>query len=183
MRRTKIICTLGPACRDEATLTDMLQNGMNVARFNFSHGDHAYHKDMMDTFRTVRDRLGVPAAIMLDTKGPEIRLGILKTGKAMLQDGQTYFPVEQILTALGGSVLWTPEATTFSLGDVEVLYYDGVLHAWDGEMWDARGKTAHDFYATCFTRDIFEDCFRVSLTYEPGRRAYTAARMEGPEGQ
>ena len=90
MRRTKIICTLGPACRDEATLTDMLQNGMNVARFNFSHGDHAYHKDMMDTFRTVRDRLGVPAAIMLDTKGPEIRLGILKTGKAMLQDGQTF---------------------------------------------------------------------------------------------
>ena len=90
MRRTKIICTLGPACRDEETLAAMLKNGMNVARFNFSHGDHAYHKEMMDTFRAVRDRLGIAAAVMLDTKGPEIRLGMLKNGGVTLREGQEF---------------------------------------------------------------------------------------------
>ena len=90
MRRTKIICTLGPACRDEETLAAMLKNGMNVARFNFSHGDHAYHKEMMDTFRAVRDRLGIAAAVMLDTKGPEIRLGMLKNGSVTLREGQEF---------------------------------------------------------------------------------------------
>ena len=90
MRRTKIICTLGPACRDEETLAAMLKNGMNVARFNFSHGDHAYHKEIMDTFRAVRDRLGIAAAVMLDTKGPEIRLGMLKNGGVTLREGQEF---------------------------------------------------------------------------------------------
>lgn len=90
MRRTKIICTLGPACRDENTMANMLKNGMNVARFNFSHGDYEYHKEMMDTFRAVRNRLGVPAAVMLDTKGPEIRLGKVKNGSVFLKEGQEF---------------------------------------------------------------------------------------------
>ena len=100
------------------------------------------------------------------------------TSPGLVQDGQTYFPVEQILTALGGSALWTPTVTTFSLGDVEVLYYDGVLHAWDGEMWDTRGKAAHDFYTTCFTEDVFRECFGISITFDAQEQAYVARLAE-----
>lgn len=90
MKRTKIICTLGPASSDEKTIAKMLKNGMNVARFNFSHGTHEYHKEMIETFRRVRDELGIPAAVMLDTKGPEIRLKEFKEHKVTLNEG-AYF--------------------------------------------------------------------------------------------
>ncbi len=75
MRRTKIICTLGPASASEEVMRALLKAGMNVARLNFSHGTHESHGEMIRRFRSVRDELGVPAAVMLDTKGPEIRLG------------------------------------------------------------------------------------------------------------
>lgn len=90
MRKTKIVCTLGPACMKAEVMEEMLKNGMNVARFNFSHGDHEYHKEMMDTFRRVRDKLCVPAAIMLDTKGPEIRLRNFENGKVTLKKGASF---------------------------------------------------------------------------------------------
>ncbi|MEG1742807.1 MAG: pyruvate kinase, partial [Clostridia bacterium] len=90
MKKTKIVCTLGPSTTDEKTLEEMLRNGMNVARLNFSHGSHEYHKKMIDTFRKVRDKLGYPAALLLDTKGPEIRLKTFKDGEAFLNDGQTF---------------------------------------------------------------------------------------------
>ncbi len=90
MRKTKIICTFGPACRDEATIEAMLRAGMNVARMNFSHGDHPYHEEVLTTFRRVRDRLQLPAAVMLDTKGPEIRLGDFEGGFAELQKGDEF---------------------------------------------------------------------------------------------
>lgn len=90
MKRTKIICTLGPASSDEKVIAKMLKNGMNVARFNFSHGTHEYHKEMIDTFRKVRDELGVPAAVMLDTKGPEIRLKSFINKSVMLYSGDNY---------------------------------------------------------------------------------------------
>ena len=80
MRKTKIICTLGPACTNEETIKELLLAGMNVARINFSHGDHEYHSKNIDMFRKVRDNLKLPAAIMLDTKGPEIRLKDFKNG-------------------------------------------------------------------------------------------------------
>lgn len=80
MRKTKIICTLGPACTNEETIKELLLSGMNVARINFSHGDHEYHSKNIDMFRKVRDNLKLPAAIMLDTKGPEIRLKDFKNG-------------------------------------------------------------------------------------------------------
>ena len=85
MRKTKIVCTLGPASADEATMEEMLRSGMNVARFNFSHGTHESHEEMITRFRAVRDRLSVPAAILLDTKGPEIRLGEVQDGSAILK--------------------------------------------------------------------------------------------------
>ncbi len=90
MRKTKIVCTLGPANRNEKTLEEMLRAGMNVARMNFSHGDHAYHEEALDMFRAVRDRLKMPAAVMLDTKGPEIRLGHFEGGKAELVTGERF---------------------------------------------------------------------------------------------
>lgn len=90
MKRTKIICTLGPASADEATMEAMLMSGMNVARFNFSHGTHEGHHEMIKTFRGVRDRLGVSAAVMLDTKGPEIRLKNFAGGSAQLKEGANF---------------------------------------------------------------------------------------------
>lgn len=90
MRKTKIVCTIGPACAEESVMEAMLKNGMNVARFNFSHGTHEYHAKMMEKFRRVRDRLRLPAAVMLDTKGPEIRLRDFEKGKVTLKTGDRF---------------------------------------------------------------------------------------------
>lgn len=91
MKKTKIICTMGPACEDEAIIEKMILAGMNVARFNFSHGTHESHKKQMDAVKRVRDRLGVPVAIMLDTKGPEYRIGTFKNDEPVtLREGQTF---------------------------------------------------------------------------------------------
>lgn len=90
MKKTKIVCTLGPASSSEEVLEKMLLSGMNVARLNFSHGDHQGHREMIRKFRSVRDRLGLPAAVLLDTKGPEIRLGDFPKDSVMLEKGQTF---------------------------------------------------------------------------------------------
>ena len=90
MKKTKIVCTLGPASRNEKVIEAMLQNGMNVARLNFSHGTHEYHKESIELFRKVRDKLQLPAAIMLDTKGPEIRLGDFECEKVILKKGDEF---------------------------------------------------------------------------------------------
>ncbi len=87
MRKTKIICTMGPACHSEEILEKMVGSGMNVARLNFSHGSHEEHAERIRMIHSVRERLGVPLAIMLDTKGPEIRLRDFQGGSAVLQDG------------------------------------------------------------------------------------------------
>ncbi len=90
MKRTKIVCTLGPSSSDEFTIAQMVENGMNVARFNFSHGTHEYHKSLMDTVKKVRDKMKCPLAIMLDTKGPEIRIGTFKEKSIVLNAGDTF---------------------------------------------------------------------------------------------
>ena len=87
MRRTKIICTLGPATDDKQVLKDMMLAGMNVARMNFSHGSHEEHKQRMNLVKECRAELGLPIGIMLDTKGPEIRTKTYKNGKIEIQDG------------------------------------------------------------------------------------------------
>ncbi|MCI8331560.1 MAG: pyruvate kinase [Clostridiales bacterium] len=89
MRKTKIICTLGPASGKEKILEQMLKAGMNVARLNFSHGTHEEHAEMIKKFRKVRDSLKVPAAVMLDTGGPEIRTGRLKEA-VQLTEGEPF---------------------------------------------------------------------------------------------
>ena len=90
MKRTKIICTIGPACANKETLKAMIEAGMNVARFNFSHGSHEDHKKLMDLVKEVRTELRQPIAIMLDTKGPEYRIKTFAGGKAELEDGQLF---------------------------------------------------------------------------------------------
>ncbi len=90
MRKTKIICTIGPACSNEETLEKMCLAGMNVARLNFSHGSHEEHKKRIEMLKNVRDRLGVPLAIMLDTKGPEYRIGLFADGKCEISAGQKF---------------------------------------------------------------------------------------------
>ncbi|MET0017853.1 pyruvate kinase [Oscillibacter sp.] len=90
MRKTKIVCTLGPATDSEETLRAMLESGLNVARFNFSHGSHAEHKKRLDMVKKLRSEMNLPVAAMLDTKGPEIRLRDFKDGRADLKGGQEF---------------------------------------------------------------------------------------------
>lgn len=90
MRKTKIICTLGPVSESEEKLKELLLAGMNVARFNFSHGDHAVHQGRYERAAKAAKDLGVPLAMMMDTKGPEIRLGDFEGGKAFLEAGATF---------------------------------------------------------------------------------------------
>lgn len=85
MRRTKIICTLGPATDQGTVLEDMIQAGMNVARFNFSHGTHEEQKVRLDKVKETRAKLGVPIGLLLDTKGPEIRIKTFKNGRIELK--------------------------------------------------------------------------------------------------
>ncbi len=98
MRKTKIICTIGPASNNEATLTQMCKAGMNVARLNFSHGTHEEHRKTIELIRKVREKLNLPIAIMLDTKGPEYRIKTFKDKKVQLCDGDTFtFTTEDIV--------------------------------------------------------------------------------------
>lgn len=91
MKKTKIVCTMGPNANDENLMRSLVQNGMNIARFNFSHGDYEEHKFRMDMLKRIREEEKVPVAILLDTKGPEIRTGVLKDGKkVMLQEGAEF---------------------------------------------------------------------------------------------
>ena len=90
MRKTKIVCTIGPACNDEKTLRELCLAGMNVARLNFSHGTHEDHLRNITRIKKVREELGLPIAILLDTKGPEYRIKTFKDGKIFLKPGDTF---------------------------------------------------------------------------------------------
>ncbi len=90
MRKTKIICTIGPASQNEETLTKMCEAGMNVARINFSHGTHEEQFEKIQLIKKVREKLNLPIAIMLDTKGPEYRIKTFKDKKVVVNDGDTF---------------------------------------------------------------------------------------------
>ena len=91
MKKTKIICTMGPNTNDRNIMKALIENGMNVARFNFSHGSHEEQKGRMDLLKELREEAKKPIAILLDTKGPEIRTGILKDHKkVVLTEGQEF---------------------------------------------------------------------------------------------
>lgn len=128
MRKTKIICTLGPASTNEEMLEKMLKAGMDVARVNFSHGTHEGHGKTIDLFRKVRDNLGLSAAVMLDTKGPEIRTRDFEGGKAMLKNGEFFtLTTENVLgNAQRASITYANLPGELKEGD-EVLIDDGKL--------------------------------------------------------
>ena len=90
MRKTKIICTIGPSSENKQTLTEMCKAGMNVARLNFSHGSYPEHQAKIDLIKEVRQELGMPIAIMLDTKGPEYRIRTFAAGKVTVKEGDSF---------------------------------------------------------------------------------------------
>ena len=137
MLKTKIVCTIGPASRSEKVMTEMLKAGMNVARLNFSHGDHASHKEVIETFRRVRERLGKPAAIMLDTKGPEVRIGTFKDGKITLNTGDTFTLTTEAVEgdATRVSVTYADLPSQLKAGD-RILIDDGRLELTVRELTD-----------------------------------------------
>ena len=128
MRKTKIVCTIGPACSDVVTLEKMVLAGMNVARLNFSHGTYEDHKKRIELIRAVREKLGIPVAIMLDTKGPEYRIGLIENGKAEITEGSEYvFTPDDVLgNSSRVSVSYKALAKELSVGDT-VLVNNGLL--------------------------------------------------------
>lgn len=115
MRKTKIVCTLGPSTDDEKVLEQLMKAGMNVARCNFSHGSHEEHKERMDKVKKIREKCDRPVALLLDTKGPEIRTGNFKDGKVKVKTGQTFTLVAD------NNILGTEEKTGITFPD---LYKD-----------------------------------------------------------
>ncbi len=90
MKKTKIICTIGPAVDEEAVLEKLILAGMDVARINFSHGNYQDQEARIETVKQAREKVGKPVALMLDTKGPEIRIGKFKDGKIELNEGDIF---------------------------------------------------------------------------------------------
>ena len=86
MRKTKVVCTLGPAADSEEIIRQLICSGMNAARFNFSHGTHESHLAQLTKLKRVRDEMGVPVATILDTKGPEIRIKTFEKGRHDVYD-------------------------------------------------------------------------------------------------
>ena len=126
LKKTKIVCTIGPASRDADTMREMLEAGMNVARLNFSHGTHEEHRKTIETFRRVRDEQDRPAAILLDTKGPEIRLGGFENGSEILEEGDEFTLTSEECPGTKGRVSTTYKAlpSQVSLG-TSILIDDG----------------------------------------------------------
>src|SRR5699024_6463220 len=97
MRKTKIVCTIGPASESVETLEKLIHSGMNVARLNFSHGDFTEHRARINNIRTAAENTGQTVAILLDTKGPEIRTGSFKNGEAFLEEGNiVYITMQEV---------------------------------------------------------------------------------------
>lgn len=129
MRRTKIICTMGPNTDKKATMRALVKNGMNVARFNFSHGDHEEQLARMNLLKNVREELDKPVAILLDTKGPEIRTGLLEGGKkVMLKEGTdfTLYTEEMTGNEKGCSITYPGLARDVKPGNT-ILIDDGLI--------------------------------------------------------
>lgn len=128
MRKTKIVCTLGPACSDEETLISMCRAGMNVARLNFSHNTYDDHKKRIELVKKVREKLNLPIAILLDTKGPEYRIKTFKNGSVTLKDGDEFtFTADEVEgDETRVSVNYKGLADDLSAGD-RILLNNGLL--------------------------------------------------------
>lgn len=128
MRKTKIVCTIGPASSSEETLREMCLAGMNVARLNFSHGTHEAHLKTLATIKKVRSEMGLPIAVLLDTKGPEYRIGVFENGKIQLNEGDEFTFTSDNITGNEKrvSVSYKELPKELSVGDT-VLLNNGLL--------------------------------------------------------
>ena len=128
MRKTKIVCTIGPASSSEETLREMCLAGMNVARLNFSHGTHEAHLKTLETIKKVRSEMGLPIAVLLDTKGPEYRIGVFENGKIQLNEGDEFTFTSDDITGNEKrvSVSYKELPKELSVGDT-VLLNNGLL--------------------------------------------------------
>ncbi|HBV50721.1 MAG TPA: pyruvate kinase, partial [Clostridiales bacterium] len=137
MRKTKIVCTIGPACDSEELLTEMCKAGMNVARLNFSHGTHQEHLERIQRIKTVREKLGLPIAIMLDTKGPEYRIKTFRNGSVLLQAGDLFsFTTQEVEgDATRVSVSYEGLVSELEVGD-RILLNDGLMEFKVKELTD-----------------------------------------------
>ena len=128
MIRAKIICTIGPAVRSEEMIRALVEAGMDVARLNFSHGTHEEHLEMVNRLKKVRDEMKVPLAIMLDTKGPEIRLGHLKEKSLQLPPGHRWLLANDTVEGNEESVNITPQHIIDQLEvGMRILFDDGYI--------------------------------------------------------
>lgn len=134
-RKTKIVCSIGPACNDDETIRNMIKEGMNIARFNFSHGTYDFHRDGMNRVRRISDEMNANVAILLDTKGPEIRTGLVENdGKISISAGEKIELVadDSFCTEKTGgkichiSLSWKDAPNRLFKG-VKVLIADGLL--------------------------------------------------------
>ena len=129
MRKTKIVCTMGPNTDNKDIMEALVKNGMNVARFNFSHGDYEEQRNRMDLLKRVREEQGKPVAILLDTKGPEIRTGVLENGKKVtLSEGAdfTLYTKETVGNASGCSITYAGLTEDVKQGN-RILIDDGLI--------------------------------------------------------
>ncbi|MGH4139048.1 pyruvate kinase [Clostridium sp.] len=141
MRMTKIICTLGPAVDDENLLEELMLGGMDVARLNFSHGTHEEQKARLDRVKKVREKLNIPVALLLDIKGPKIRLGKFENDEVILQNGNEFVLVNE-------NILGTEEKSTITHKDLYkdvkagtiILINDGLVEI---EVQKVVGKDIH----------------------------------------
>ena len=161
MRKTKIICTVGPASENEAVFKEMCIAGLNVARLNFSHGVQSEHKKKIDMIKKVREELNMPIAIMLDTKGPEYRIGTFKNGSVTLSDGEVFTfttnEVEGDETRV--SVNYKGLADDLSVGDT-ILVNNGLV------TFEVTEKTHKDVVCRVVTGGELRD--RKSMSF-PGK--------------
>ena len=161
MRNTKIICTIGPASEDEATLEALCRAGMNVARLNFSHGTHEGHLERIRRIRRVRERLGLPVAIMLDTRGPEYRIKTFENGRVTLKTGDEFtFTTRDIAgDEHGVSVALDNLTQSLAVGDT-ILVNNGLL--------SFKVKSLTDTDAVCEVEEGGELSNRKSMNF-PGK--------------
>ena len=128
MKRTKIICTIGPACATKKAIEELIKSGMNVARFNMSHGTFESHEKLIDAVKAAREELGAPVSIMIDTKGPEIRFGTFENGFCMLEKGKAFDLVTK-------SVVGNSQRATISYSKLPELLKAGTqILADDGKL-------------------------------------------------
>ena len=127
-KKTKIVCTIGPASQSIETLVQLLQNGMNVARLNFSHGTHEEHAGRIVNIRKASQLTGIPVAIMLDTKGPEVRTGMLENGSIQLEAGQETILTTEVITgnAQRFTINYAGIIDDLQIGD-RILLDDGLI--------------------------------------------------------